>query len=133
LEDEICLAGYDVSSPSIRTPATLRIRLYRFLHSTPSDDYKVFLHLIRPGNPAQVAQANSAPIGGYGPTTRWEPGELIADEHEFELPKDLPAGNYQVLGGMYRPSTMQNLTVQNADQVLPGERIVLVTVRVADE
>jgi hypothetical protein len=58
---------------------------------------------------------------------------LIADEHEFELPKDLPAGNYQVLGGMYRPSTMQNLTVQNADQVLPGERIVLVTVRVADE
>jgi hypothetical protein len=133
LQDEIRLVGYDVGKADVRAGDTLGVRLYWFVQSMPSDDYKVFLHLIRPGNPAQVAQADAEPMLGFSPTTRWEPGELIADDHAFELPGDLPPGEYQLLVGMYRPSTMRNLTVRDARQVLPGDRIVLTTLRVTRE
>jgi hypothetical protein len=133
LQDEVRLVGYDAGRTDVHPGGTLDVRLFWLVQSTPFEDYKVFLHLIRPGNPAQVAQADSEPIGGYGPTTRWEPGELIADGHEFRLPKDLPVGDYQLLVGMYQESTMRNVIVREADQVLPGERIVLTTVRVTNE
>jgi hypothetical protein len=133
LQDELRLVGFDAGKTDARPGDTLRIRLYWFVQSAPSDDYKVFLHLIKPGNPAQVAQADWEPVLGYSPTTRWEPGELIADEHDFPLGADLPPGEYQLLVGMYRPSSMRNLSVTEAAQVLPGERIVLTTLRVTNE
>jgi hypothetical protein len=133
LQDEIRLVGYDAGRTEVRRGETLRIRLYWFVQSMPSDDYKVLLHLIKPGNPAQVAQADGEPLLGYSPTTRWEPGELIADDHDFALPKDLPPGEYQLLVGLYRASTMRNLTVRGAREVLPGDRIVLTSLRVTNE
>jgi mannosyltransferase len=133
LQDEIRLVGYDAGRTDVRRGDTLHIRLYWFVQSAPSDNYKVFLHLIKPGNPAQVAQADGEPLLGYSPTTRWEPGELVADDHDFEMPSDLAPGDYQLLVGMYQPSNMRNLAVTNAREVLPGDRIVLTTLRVTNE
>ena len=100
------------------------------MREAPGKDYKVFLHLVRPGQIAQVAQADSEPVSGYGHTSWWQAGELIVDEHEWTIDKAVPAGKYEVLVGLYESSTMRNLAATGAQEIRPGDRVVLTQVEV---
>jgi hypothetical protein len=124
-QDEIRLLGYHLPRQTWHPGDDLPLRLYWLAQSAPLEDYKVFVHIIKPDDSARVAQSDSAPILGYSPTTRWEPGEIIVDEHSVHLDEESPPGTYSVVIGLYRPETMQNLSVRDAPQVLPGDRVVL--------
>ena len=130
-QDEIRLLGYQLEPASPRPGDTLRIRLYWLTERTPQGDYKVFSHLVRSDDSGPIAQGDSMPLHGYRPTSQWDPGDFMVDEQEIKLPADLPPGAYELLIGMYRPESMQNLAVHDAPRVLPGDRVVLsgVTVR----
>jgi len=78
----------------------------------------------------RVAQADSQPILGFGPMTRWEPGELVVDERELVVPSDVPPGTYRILAGLYHADAMQNLRVSGAAQTLPGDRVILAEVTI---
>jgi hypothetical protein len=137
-QDEIHLLGYRLPEQTWRPGDDVPVRLYWLAQRTPADDYKVFLHLIKPGDSAKAAQSDSFPVLGYSPTTRWEPGEIIVDEHNVHLDKNMAPGRYLLLVGMYHPETMQNLPVRGAEspgvtgaiEVLPGDRVVLTEIEV---
>ena len=68
-------------------------------------DYMLFLHLLdQQGN--RIAQVDVAPGGGDAlPTSRWQPGQQIAVPINIGLPSDIPSGSYQLILGMYDPTT----------------------------
>lgn len=131
-QDEIHLVGYHLDRTTWEPGEILTLRLYWWVQRTPARDYKVFLHLVTPDDSARVAQADRAPILGYGPTTRWEPGELVVDEHPMLLGNDIAPGAYTLLVGMYLEDTMQNLSVLGAPEIWPGDRVPLATVEVRE-
>jgi hypothetical protein len=106
--DQITLLGFDINPKS----KIVNLKLYWRADSLPPADYTVFIHLLDPlGN--LVAQFDSPPAGGAYPTSLWDPGEIIVDEH---LMPDLPAGHYTLQVGLYRPDTGERLPVEGSPE-----------------
>jgi hypothetical protein len=80
-------------------------------------DYTVFVHLLD-GAEQVIAQHDDQPQGGAYPTSVWDPGEVVVDEHLLLLPVDLPAGPYPLRVGLYLLGSGQRLPVEGgADSV----------------
>ncbi len=128
LDDMMVLIGYDASQ-YLAPGETLRIALYWFALADIPDDYTVFVHLLD-ANGAAVAQADGKPVWWTYPTTQWEPGQYIRDEHILELAADTPRGDYTLAVGMYDAETGVRLNVKDVQGTVPDGRIELCVVRV---
>ena len=130
--DEIHLIGYRLDRARIEPGEDFTFRLYWLAQQAPPADYTVFVHLVTPDDTGKVAQQDSRPALGYSPTTWWEPGEVVVDEHRLHLDETVPPGSYRLVIGLYRPETGQNLPVRSATQALPGDRVMLADVQIAE-
>jgi hypothetical protein len=74
------------------------------------ENFKVFVHLLNASGQL-TAQRDSEPVGGLRPTSTWGVGELVIDRYGVLLPDDLPAGEYQLIVGLYDPVTGNRLPV----------------------
>jgi hypothetical protein len=102
------LVGYAWQAGPEGVQVTLRWSADDFVDA----DYTVFVHLVDPGDGDRViAQGDGPPLGGRWPTSLWLPGIRIDDSHAIELPAGLPAGNYDLLVGLYDPVTGDRLTL----------------------
>ncbi len=108
----LTLLGYDLdpSSVSGQPSNELNLRLYWQSEAVLPTDYTTFVHL-RNAAGETVAQKDQPPLNGAYPTSLWEPGEIISDSLTIPLPPDLPAGDYQLVVGLYDFQTGQRLTV----------------------
>lgn len=83
-----------------------------------------------------VAQHDGQPVYGFTPTTRIEPGEILADTHVLPLAQDLVPGEYQLVTGLYDPQSMVNLPITGSLdtgatlRVLPTDRLSLAPVEI---
>ena len=130
-EDQIHLLGYHLPTKILSPGDDLAIHLYWLAQRVPAEDYKVFVHLVKTDDTGVVAQSDSFPVLGYSPTSRWEPGEVIVDEQQLHLEKDIPPGTYWLVLGLYRSDPIQNLAVRQSPQSLPGDRVVLTQIEIA--
>ncbi len=122
------LVGYDLSG-DWRPGGRAIVRLYWLGLAPMDDDYHVFVHLYRADTMQVVAQHDGQPVGGFTPTRRWLPGEVLWDDHRLVLPQNLPPGRYRIGVGMYRMGPpVQNLPVVGEN--FPGNRIPLRDVEV---
>ncbi len=116
--DQMALVGYSVENAT----GHLNVRLYWRARRAMSEDYTVFVHLVdRRGE--TVAQKDDQPQHGSYPTSFWSVGEIIADDYELQVPADVPAGDYQVVVGLYRSGDNTRLNVAGG-----GDSVVLATV-----
>ncbi|MBN1177700.1 MAG: hypothetical protein JXD18_00695 [Anaerolineae bacterium] len=107
--DAIALVGYD--APARVAPGeSLRVALYWHPLATIARDYKVFVHVLGPDG-LPLAQDDSVPVGWTLPTTLWEPGTFIRDEHVLEIDPAVPRGDYALTVGLYDPQTGVRLPV----------------------
>lgn len=93
--DQIDLIGYAL------TPD--RLTLVWRATGTPSRDYTVFTHALA-ADGSLSAQHDAPPTL---PTSRWQPGQIILDVHEFAIPTNQPV---TLTAGLYRPDTGERLT-----------------------
>jgi hypothetical protein len=99
--DRLLLEGHALAGDAA-PGARLHVQLWWRVQAPTNVDYAVFVHLLdSAGN--IVAQADGAPVNGRYPTSAWEVGETIVDARSLELPADLPAGEYQLILGLYNP------------------------------
>ncbi len=128
LGEAVRLIGYD--APERVAPGdAFRVTLYWQALAAVPGDYTVFVHLLDASG-AAVAQADGKPVWWTFPTTQWEPGQYVRDEHILELPTDVPRGDYTLAVGMYDAATGTRLAVTDAQGVpLPNDRIDLRIVR----
>ena len=123
LEDQALLIGAFQDQRSYRPGEQAQITLVWLALAQTDQTYKTFVHLLGTDG-GVLAQHDGDPGGGFTPTTRWQPGEIILDRHEFTLPSDLPPGNYALKAGMYEfhEGIFRNLM---ADPPSPDQRINL--------
>jgi hypothetical protein len=99
------------------------------LRSVPVD-YKVFIHLLTPDDQL-LAQDDAAPVNWSYPTTQWQVGEYIRDEHFLTIDPSALRGDYVLSIGLYDPATGERAIVRDAagTEITEG-RIVLQQIQV---
>jgi hypothetical protein len=73
----------------------LQVGLYRRARAKPRGDYVVAVQL-RDANGRVAFEDASRPAKNTYPTTQWDSGEVLLDWHDFNLPRDLALGTYQI-------------------------------------
>jgi len=121
LGDEVRLIGYQLK----KTAIGIDLQLYWQSIWTPSDDFKVFVH-VSDENENIVAQEDSIPVGGTRPTTSWFPAEVLADRYFVSA----PPGEYTIWIGMYSPIDGQRLPIVNSSGSVSQNRIQLARIRI---
>lgn len=96
----ITLNGYTLRQMAVQPGDIVQVTLFWQTAVPLNQRYKVFLHLVGPDG-ALLAQRDSEPGGNLKPTTIWQPGEVVADNHGILLSADFPPGRYTLLLGLY--------------------------------
>ena len=123
---EIALAGYTLDTGFsgenlVSTPIPLE--LVWQATAQPTVDYTVFVHVLRPDGTCCAWQSDAMPRGGAYPTSRWRPGEVVADQFEIGLPGDLVAGEYKIEVGLYLAETGRRLAIDGAEPAADAVRL----------
>ncbi len=82
-----------------------RLTLIWSAYATPSADYTAFVHALA----ADTFNLTGHDARPTTPTSQWQPGQLIVDVHEFDIPTDQPI---TLVAGMYLPTTGDRLTLE---------------------
>jgi hypothetical protein len=125
--DGVRLLGYTLACEP--QDSACNVKLY-WQAETPLDvDYTVFVHLV--GDDGLIAgQHDGMPEGDTYPTSSWEPGEIVVDEHRFEIAADAPPGEYQLLAGLYQLETSERLPVLGAEGQPVSDTIILTPISI---
>lgn len=129
---EIRLLGYDLPRSEVSPGEAFPLTLYWRGEGVIDEDYTVFIHLV--GADGQIwGQEDSQPLHGFYPTSHWDWGDTVVDEHSVLVKPDAPPGEYRLLVGMYLLSTMERLPVLDDDGRVVGDYLFLDTVRLFEE
>jgi hypothetical protein len=125
LEDTAELLAFATDRAAYHPGDTVTVTLYWRSLRAPDQDYKTFVHLTDAALTQQPSQHDGDPGGGFTPTTRWLPGELVPDAHPLTLPTELAPGRYLLWAGMYEHGTVRNLTVRSSEAPTADNRVLL--------
>jgi hypothetical protein len=100
LADAVKLVGYDRSPSNPRPGEPLLVSLYWQALRPLKAEYHTFVHLVN-ARGDKVAQKDCQPGGVYYPSTMWQPGERLRDDHLLDVPASTPPGVYELWVGMY--------------------------------
>jgi hypothetical protein len=65
------------------------------------------------------------------PTSRWRPGDHLADRYDIPSDPNAPLGEYQLLVGMYNPQTGDRLVITANDAPVADNAITLTRLQLA--
>jgi 4-amino-4-deoxy-L-arabinose transferase-like glycosyltransferase len=106
----VTLLGYDLSGILSDQGAQAVITLYWQAEQNTPQPYRVNLRLVDT-NGVILAEQGSEPANGAAPTTEWQPGEVVADQHEVKI-TGLPGSPVQIevrlLDANNQPVTLRN-------------------------
>lgn len=114
------LLGYELAEGYAAPGDELQLALYWQALDPLESDYTVFVHLIDEAGQIR-GQGDGPPVGGFQPTTFWDPGEVIVDEHSVAIDANAVPGAYRLAVGLYLPLSGQRLEGSDGDRVLLGE------------
>jgi hypothetical protein len=109
LGQQILLQGYSLAPEPPAPGQPMQLTLFWQALAPIDVDYSTFLHLRNEANQT-VAQLDFFP---GRPTSSWWAGDLVQSKRQFEVSTELPVGKYRLLLGLYDPSTLERLSVQN--------------------
>ncbi|MFP3895723.1 MAG: ArnT family glycosyltransferase [Anaerolineales bacterium] len=133
LGEDIRLLGYDLAEAELSPGETLPVRFYWEGEGATGKSYHVFVHLLGPDG-QMYGQDDALPQQGVMPTTRWQAGEVILDDHRVTIEEDAPPGEYHIVLGMYDLETMQRLPILDADgKPLGKDQILIQGVRISPD
>lgn len=125
LGEGIHLLGYSLIDQKVKPGEIIRLTLHWKMSGEIETGYKVYVHLLD-GEDRIVAQRDSEPVGGSRPISDWGIGEEIWDNYGIMLPKELPSGEYQLVVGMYDPTSGERLPIYGRDgERLPDDQVLL--------
>ncbi|MEW6230967.1 MAG: DUF2723 domain-containing protein [Chloroflexota bacterium] len=132
LGEAIELVGSDLeggrsgATKLIQPSEKLVVTLYWRPLETISGDYESFVHLVD-GQGLPLAQSDHRPGGVYYPTSLWQAGEYLRDEHALAPAAPLAPGVYTLKAGMYSKPSLQRLAARGSgeDAVVVGRVRVL--------
>jgi 4-amino-4-deoxy-L-arabinose transferase-like glycosyltransferase len=127
LGQRIRLLGYRVDTTESYPGGSIHLVLYWETFLPLETNYQVFTHLY---DGTLRGQHDGAPACALRPTTLWEPGRVVRDEHAIPVDPSTPVGDVPLLVGMYRLDTGDRLSVRDASGEPIGDAIPLTAIRV---
>lgn len=123
--ESITLHAYAVSALDVAAGDALLVRLTWGTDAPLTTRYKVFVQLLSPDG-TLAAQRDAEPAGGLTPTTAWDVGQAVSDNHALLIPQALAAAeDYTLIVGLY---DAENPAARLA--VGDGDALTLATIRV---
>jgi hypothetical protein len=119
LGNDIAFLGYDLTERALDGESYLHLGLYWQGMQTSARAYTVFTQILDQHG-QRVAGWDNPPCRNTCPTSSWQPGEVIRDEYWLPLSR-LPAGEYQLIAGLYDSESGERLRVQRADGTVHDE------------
>jgi 4-amino-4-deoxy-L-arabinose transferase-like glycosyltransferase len=117
------LLGYKIDAAHAVSGGYVELTLlWQALKPAPID-YQVFTHLY--DGERMRGQLDGQPVCGSQPTSRWLPGQLIADPYRIPIRDDALPGPVPLTVGMYSLVTMERLPVSAADGAPAGDSVHL--------
>ena len=93
--------------------------------TSPTEDYKRFVHLYDPTTENIVAQDDAMPRAWAYPTTWWVVDEVVSETVTLDMSAASP-GDYRLGVGWYDPATLDRLPATDAaGQPHPSNRVTL--------
>ncbi len=109
LGNTIELVGIDAEQPTDDSSlSAIQITLHWQAIGAVADDYTVFVHLLGPDG-AILAQGDAPPLDGFYPTSFWDPGERVIDQHLVPVEDVIIPEGARIALGMYLPQTGERL------------------------
>lgn len=131
LDDKVELLGYDLETSSVQAGGVVSCTLYWRALQEINQNYTVFNHLVA-ADGRTWGQWDNQPQKGGLPTTRWVPGQVVADPYQIPVNPDAPAGPLELWSGMYDALTTARLAVRDENGQVIGDHIVLTGIDVVD-
>ena len=103
----IQLVGYSFRGVPVQHNGAFSVFLYWQARGSIPEDYTVFVHLA--DGKRIWAQKDGPPHCAKCPTSTWQPGRLIVDEHTLVVDPATPPGSYPLQIGLYIPQTGRRL------------------------
>ena len=100
LDDAMALVGHDRWPEEPLPGDALQVSLIWEALRPVDTVYHSYVHL-QDASGQTVTQSDRQPGGVYYPTSVWQPGERLRDDHLLQIPADLPQGTYRIVAGMY--------------------------------
>ncbi|MCD6519653.1 MAG: hypothetical protein J7M05_06995 [Anaerolineae bacterium] len=127
--DRVKLLGYDLPQ-KVHPGESVPLSLYWEVVGHWNQDYTVFVQLLdREGR--IIGQGDGPPLEGDYPTSFWEPGEYLLDEHLLQVSPQAPVGERgRLIVGFYDLETGRRLPVLDAQGRPQGDEILLTTVQI---
>ena len=131
LGGQVELLGYDLEDDVVRAGQTVSCTLY--WRALPvegiSRNYTVFTHLVAADGRTWGQWDNQPQLGGF-PTSRWVPGQVVADPYQIPVRSDAPAGTLVLRVGMYDLYTMTRLPASDRNGTAIGDAIDIASIEV---
>lgn len=128
----ITLLGYDLPQSKVRPGEAFPLTFYWRAEGVIDEDYTVFVHLV--GDDGLIwGQEDSQPQHGFYPTSYWDWGDIVIDEHFISVKPNAPWGEYRLLVGTYLLSTMERLPLLDETGEVIGDFISLGEMSVSGE
>ena len=121
--EQIALIGYDVPGQQARPGDEIDVVVYWQAERPLDITYQAFVHLLR-ADGSLVAQSDKLNPGDF-PTRQWPLDKYIRDEHQLQLPPDLPPGEYTISVGLWVQSEGWRLPVLDKNGRQIGDNYVL--------
>ncbi len=101
--------------------STLYVTLHWRAIDVPTGDYAVTVSLVDAAGQPRLERQSRHPVSGTYPTSRWQPGEVVADAYVLDLPPYLPSGEYRLLAKIGVPFAERGLAdPSGVDEVFLG-------------
>jgi hypothetical protein len=76
--------------------STLEVTLSWRALDVPTADYAVTLGIVDAEGRVRVQRQDRHPVGGTHPTSRWQPGQVVADSYRLDPLVALPSDHYHL-------------------------------------
>ncbi|HUT19878.1 MAG TPA: hypothetical protein VM366_12040, partial [Anaerolineae bacterium] len=131
LGDQVELLGYDLEESAVRPGQVVSCTLYWRGLQEMSRSYTVFTHLVGPDGQTW-GQWDNEPQRGQSPTTRWVPGQVVADAYQIPLSDEAQGGALTLRVGMYDLLTMTRLSVLDGSGTPIGDSVAVAELEVTN-
>ena len=127
------LTGYELDETTVAPNGVLPLQLQWDIQSATDMDYRVFVQLIDKNSPSNLlGSGDSTPKQTWYPSTSFVARNCFNDLYFVQLMPDIPAGDYNLLVGVYDANTGTRLNGQGneAEYLLGGGYLIPQTVTV---
>ncbi len=124
LGEAITLIGHDVSVASVQPGDSLTVTLVWRAEAAVDTDYTAFVHVLDSSG-TLAGQSDHPPAAGAFPTSLWDAGDVVRDDHHLTIGQGVGSGPCTLLIGMYKLETHERLPVYR-DQLRLGDDVISV-------